>query len=95
MQTFYSFADITEFQNFLRTASWKDGELDYITLRGSVYTMDEYDHDGLYLTYYNKKNDTQIRVDTPNNRYKNGFKDATVEAFLNYGTYRNDIVYAE
>lgn len=95
MQTFYSFADITEFQNFLRTASWKDGELDYITVRGAIYTMDEYDSDGLYITWYNKKNDIQIRVDTLNNRYQNGFKDATVSVFDNYGLWRNDITYAE
>ena len=93
-ETFYSFGDVAELQNFLRTKEWGSGELDYITVRGVVYTMHEYDMDGQQMSWANKKNDTLIECQTAN-RYKQGFKDAVVEAYPDYGLLRDDINYQE
>lgn len=72
----------------------KHGADDYIAVGGILYTMMEYDLDGQKIDYYNKRTDNLIQVGTQN-RYKNGFGDAKVFLFENWGFYRNDINYAD
>ena len=89
--SFYSFKDAADFQNFLRSGSWKDGELDYITFAGLVYTMHEYDSDGEQITWANKKHNKMVECKTYN-RYRLGYNDA--EVFDYDAPYlRNDINY--
>lgn len=95
METCHKFKDIKTFEKFLRTKKYKDGELDYVTVGGKVYTMHEYDHDGRYIDWGHKKSDTLIRVETQNRYGSVGFKDAEVFLFENWGLWRNDISYYE
>ena len=97
MNTFHSFKDAESFQKFLRTKypkCHKGGCLDYVKVAGIVYTMHEYDMDGQQMSWANKKNNTLIECQTAN-RYKQGFKDAVVEAYPDYGLLRDDITYQE
>lgn len=84
------FKDIREFQRYLRRT---EDIPDNVGINGILYTQDEYDIDGEYITYYNKRTDRQIRIDTAN-RYKS-MKDAKVWLFLNYGAYRKGIDYLD
>lgn len=72
----------------------KDGTEDYIVIDNILYTMEEYDNDGQNIAYYNMRTGNRVEVDT-SNRYKNGFGDAKVSLFENYGAWRNGIVYAD
>lgn len=93
METFYSFKSPQDFETFLRTKKWKSGELDYITVGGLVFTMHEYDNDGKYIQWANKKNGLMIEL-TNSNRYQNGYEDSTVEQYeTDY--FRDDISYHE
>ena len=95
-ETFHSFKTPEIFEQFLRCKNWKDYELDYITVDDVVYTMHEYDSDGKYLDWGNKKHDKLIRVETSNRYDKNiGFTDAKVFVFDNWGLWRNDINFVE
>jgi len=84
------FQNILEAENYIR----KNGADDYIAVDNLLYTMEEYDMDGQSITYYNRRTDNMIAVST-SDRYKNGFSDAKLEIFENYGVYRNDISYAD
>lgn len=92
-KTFYSFKDEQAFQTFLRTQEWKEGELDYVTFGGKVYTMHEFDNDGQQITWANKKHNLMLEVVT-SNRYRNGWGDAVVYAYEASGL-RTDISYAQ
>lgn len=94
MKTFHAFKNIDTFQKFLRTKNWNSGELDYVKVDRKVFTMHEYDMSGENMSWGNKKHDMLIDCST-SNRYKNGFKDATLYLFENYGLLRDDISYAE
>lgn len=94
MQTFHSFKDVASFQKFLRTKTWREGELDYVKVSKKVFTMHEYDMEGQNMSWGNKKYDLLIDCNTAD-RYKNGFKDAVLYLFKNYGALRNDISYAQ
>lgn len=93
-ETFFSFKDIADFEDFLHTAEWKSGQLDYVTVGGKIFTQHEFDLDGTYMSWGNKKHDTIIECNT-SDRYKKGFKDAKLWLFENYGLLRNDINYWE
>lgn len=67
---------------------------DYIAVDNILYTMMEYDMGGQFITYYNLRTNNMLEVKTAN-RYKNGFGDAVLELYENYGAYRNDINYAD
>jgi len=91
--SFYAFKDTKDFQTFLQTKEWKDGEIDYITVTGIVYTMHEYDINGKSVTWANQKHQSMIEAET-SNRYKNGYKDAIVSESKPFYL-RNDITYYE
>ena len=93
METYYSFNSPLDFETFLRTKEWKSGELDYITVNGLVYTMHEYDNDGVYIQWANKKHKSMIEL-TNSNRYKNGYEDSTVEEYTT-DYFRDDIHYEQ
>jgi len=84
------FKNISEAENYIK----KNGADDYIAVDNLLYTMEEYDKGGQYIAYFNKRTGNMIEVLT-SNRYKNGFGDAKLELFENYGVYRNDITHAD
>jgi uncharacterized protein YigE (DUF2233 family) len=71
------------------------GTDDYIAVAGVLYSMEEYDGDGKQITYYNKRTDTKIYVDTANRYSETGFKDAVLTLQEDAGFYRNDINYID
>lgn len=92
MKTHYTFKDIQDFENFLQTKEWKEGELDNVTIAGKVFTMHEYDSSGQYMSWANKKHGIMVDCETTD-RYIS-FSDAKVSQFDN-DSLRNDISYAE
>lgn len=58
--------------------SGKTLKYDYVTVGKILFTMEEYDHDGQYITYANSKHKMQLRVDTSNRYGDAGFTDAKV-----------------
>jgi hypothetical protein len=89
------FIDANHFQEFLR--SGKRLKYDYVIVSGILYTIEEYDYDGKYVIWAiwaNRKHQLQMTVDTPNNRYHHGYKDARVEIYP-ATSLRQDISYAE
>lgn len=96
MKTFHSFKNKDILEQFLRCKNWKEGELDYITFDGHVFTMHEYDSEGRSMSWGNQKLNKLIEVETRNRYDKHsGFTDARVYVFENYDCLRNDISYAE
>lgn len=93
-KTFYSFKGVKSFETFLRTKTYKSGELDYVKVGGHIYTMHEYDCDGRYMSWGNKKHDKLIECVT-SDRYNNGFGDAKLYLYHKYGFLRTDINYME
>ncbi len=93
--TFFSFKNVEIFEQFLRCKDWEDGQLDSITLDGHIFTMHEYDSEGLVMSWGNKKLDQLIECNTANRYGKWGFTDAKVYLFENWGIWRNDISYIE
>jgi hypothetical protein len=91
------FENIEQFQNHIRSAfGSQDHCPDYIVVDNVLYTMEEYDMDGKYIEYYNKRTNNMIRVETQNRYSKDiGFSDAVVEFYQNYGVWRNDINYTD
>ena len=71
----------------------KGGDIyDNVQIGSILYTMDEYDMNGRYLTYGNKRTGMQLRVDT-RNRYESK-RDAKVWKWkADY--YRNGIHYID
>ena len=68
--------------------------LDCIAVKNILFTMEEYDMEGKYLTWGNKKKGKTFSVLTQD-RYKQGYNDARVdEIYPSYG-YRNDITYIQ
>lgn len=94
-ETFFTFQTVPDFEKFLHTKKWKDGELDYVTVAGKVYTIHEYDMDGQYMSWGNKANDELIDCTTSNRYSASGFTDAKLYLFENYGMLREDIHYQE
>ena len=86
------FLNAEAFQSFLR--SGKRLEYDYVIVGGVLYTMEEYDVDGKTVIWANRKHEMQMSVDTPSNRYHNGYLDAIVSVYP-ATSWRNDITYAE
>ena len=84
------FKTLEDAENYIK----KHGTDDYIAVDNILYTMMEYDMGGQIIQYYNKRTNNMLEVKT-SNRYKNGFGDATLELYENYGVYRNDISYAD
>ena len=95
MKTYHSFNTPEAMQEYMRKHVYKEGEWDYVTVHGIVYTMDEYDSDGKYLTWGNMKHNKQLRVDTSNRYSESGFTDSVVYVFDDWGLFRNDITYYE
>ena len=96
MKTFHTFKKIEGFQKFLRSDRYKKettGTLDYITIGGIIYTMHEYDSEGRYITWANRKHNKMIEMET-SDRYKNGYDDAIVLEYEPVGL-RTDISYYE
>lgn len=93
------------FQKWLRTEYHKDiinyrktGEqkysIDNVCVEDILYTMDEYDHNGQYVTLSNMRNEKQITINT-DNRYKNtGYSDAIVSYTTLFG-FREGINYLD
>lgn len=98
------FEDIASFEMFLQKIYGKEDQyirsrgfypsIDNVAIDGILYTMDEYDNQGKYITLYNKRTGNQITIETED-RYRNGFNDAQVTLTENYGFYRNDITYLD
>ncbi len=95
MKTYHTFKDIDRLTAFLRTSKWNSGELDFITVGGIVYTMHEFDDEGKYMNWANKKHDTLIQCDTSNRYSPSGFSDADCWLQENWGMLRSDISYHE
>jgi len=72
----------------------KEGTEDYIAIDNLLYTMMEYDERGAIIQYYNMRTNNMLEIAT-SNRYQNGFGDAKLELYENYGVWRNDISYAD
>jgi hypothetical protein len=86
------FADAKALQDFYRQGNTL--KYDYLIVGGILYTMHEYDHDGRYVTYANKKHKMMIEVTTSNRYGDTGYTDATVDVYpADY--IRDDITYAE
>jgi len=86
-----SFKSIKDFENFYR--SGKSLKYDYVIVGGLLFTMHEYDMDGKYVTWANKKHNKMIEVKT-SSRYKTGYIDAEMEEY-EPSYLREDITYAE
>ncbi len=86
------FKDTTELEEYLRTHG--SGKTDLIAVDGILYTMDEFDHDGRYIQWLNRRTTNMIECHT-HNRYRGGFEDATVEFYPKYGAWRDDINYRD
>jgi len=86
------FIDAKHFESFLR--SGKTLKYDYVIVGGILYTMEEYDMDGKYVIWANRKHGLQISVDTMNRYSEVGYKDANVEIYP-ASCFRQDISYAE
>lgn len=85
------FADCREYQRHLR----KGGEIyDNVQIGNILYTQDEYDMDGKYITYGNKRTGMAIRIETQNRYSEYGTSDAEVRRW-NSGCWRNDIIYID
>lgn len=85
------FSNCREYQRHLR----KDGEiLDNVQIGSILYTMDEYDFDGKYITYGNKRTGYSLSLETSNRYTDTGTKDAIVYRWQS-GMWRNDIVYLD
>lgn len=101
------FTDVPAFEKFLREIYCSGDEndikkagftpsLDNVAIDGVLYTMDEYDIEGLYITFGNKRSGNQLRIDTPNNRYEaGGWADAKVMLYMGFGFFRDDINYLD
>ncbi len=86
------FTDAQALQDFFR--SGKTLKYDYVTVNKVLYTLEEYDMEGDYMTYANDKHKLQLRVDTSNRYGALGFTDATVYLWpVDY--VREGITYAE
>ena len=98
MQTFHSFKDDAHFEKFMQSGKYPDchkgvGCLDYVKIGRLVYTMHEYDMDGKYITWANKKHEYMIEM-TTSDRYRNGYSDAVVISYAP-SYLRSDINYAQ
>ena len=82
------FKSIEAFQKYLRNGHDCP---DLVTINGTLYTMDEYDMPGRYLSYGNKRTGSGFTVET-SNRYKQGMVDAEL-SFYEEWPLRNDINY--
>jgi len=86
----YIFSTIKELESYIRDNKTPD----YLALNGILYTMEEYDLEGKYISYKNKRTTNQINISTKN-RYEFSFSDANAELIENYGAWRNDITFAD
>lgn len=84
------FKTIEEAQAYIR----ENGTPDYLAIANILYTMEEYDNDGRYIDYHNRRTGNTLKVYT-SDRYKLGFSDAQLELLENYGFFRNDINFAD
>lgn len=90
----YSFKSYTDFEKHLRSLPRAGFIPDYVAVNSVLYTMDEFDHDGKELSYYNKRTGLGFKVWT-SDRYKKGMFDAEVCEPYEIGAWRNDITYAD
>lgn len=96
MRTYHTFKNAATMEKHLRTREYKEDEWDFVRVAGIVFTMDEFDSDGEYITWGNKRHDKQLRVETSDRYSKStGFTDAKVYLFCEWGLFRNDIAYYE
>jgi hypothetical protein len=93
---FFHFKDEKEFETFLRTKYEKGSEkIDYVDIAGILYTMEEFDMCGRYITYYNKRTGLGFQLETRDRYSKTGFTDAKVDEPYEVGCYRNDISFID
>jgi len=85
MKTYYTFKNVRNFDRFLRTKTYNSGELDF--------TMHEYDAEGKYMSWANKKHDTIIECEN-RDRYMD-MRDTKLSKITKYGFLRDDISYFE
>jgi len=93
---FYHFKTCEDYQTFLREKYIKGSEkIDYIDIGGILYTMEEYDMEGRYISYYNKRTGLGFIVETVDRYSPLGFESALVEEPYIVGAYRNDISFID
>lgn len=88
-----SFKNLNELQDFFRAG--KTLKYDYVIVDGILYTMHEYDMDGQYVTWANKRHEKMFQVQTQNRYGDNGYLDAEITDLSPAGYLRNDIIYAD
>lgn len=87
---YYSYHTPEDYQKHLR----KGGKIhDLVIVSGILFTQDEYDIAGRYITYGNRKHKKALTIETTD-RYNQGLEDATV-TMEEMTSWRNDINYAE
>ncbi len=101
LNTFDTYKD---FEKFLQNVYGKDSDtirskgfypsIDNVAVDGILYTIEEYDMDGRTIALYNKRIDIRMEIETED-RYKNGWHDAKVTVYKDYGAWRNDIRYLD
>ena len=85
--------ELPDFLNFDKLQKYirKNGFKDFFKVDGIIYTQQEYDIDGKYISYGNKRLSKGFIVNTKD-RYNLGTQDAEIE-FLDEWYLRNDISY--
>lgn len=86
---YYNYPTVEAYQEHLQ----KGGAIhDNVVIEGILFTQDEYDREGRYLTYGNKRTGKGIEVETAD-RYMSTH-DAVV-TLSDSGCFRNDIIYLD
>lgn len=93
VDTFTRFLETQYHGHFLTGFKHYKKSLDCIAVNNILFTMEEYDSDGKYITWGNKKKGKTLELLTQN-RYKNGYNDSKVDIYPSFG-FRNDITYIQ
>ena len=68
--------------------------LDNVAIAGLVFTMSEYDHDGRYITFGNKRAGLEMSLNTSDRYSPSGYSDATVNIYTT-DNFREGITYLD